>query len=133
MGVERSQRQYKGRSPKAPALQNALYSCSRRKRGTSISLALWAASKLFSSTPLKNSTQQASDSLLPTARCNKNKRYRGGVMRGYLEGWFRAYRGGAMQDLGYELPGILVPRSWMNKPTLSWRRSCVRAHKREAR
>jgi hypothetical protein len=40
-----------------PAPQNAAcYSCSLWKRGTSISLALWAASRLFSRIPLKNST-----------------------------------------------------------------------------
>src|SRR5215216_3020392 len=25
------------------------------------------------------------------------------------------HRGGAMQDLGYELPRILIPRTWVNK------------------
>ena len=38
------------------------YSCSPCKRGTSISLALWAASKLFSSTALKNSMSSWSPS-----------------------------------------------------------------------
>src|SRR5215208_5784596 len=38
--------------------------------------------------------------------------------RGYagcLEGCFQGYRGGAMQDLGYELPRILIPRTRVNK------------------
>src|SRR5215207_370942 len=43
------------------------------------------------------------------------KRCRGGVMRGYLEGWFRAYRGGAMQDVGYELRRISIPRTSVNR------------------
>jgi hypothetical protein len=34
---------------------------------------------------------------------------------GWLEGCFQAYRGGAMQDLGYELPRIPIPRRWVNK------------------
>jgi hypothetical protein len=38
--------------------------------------------------------------------------------RGYagcLDGCFQGYRGEAMQDLGYELPRILIPRTPMNK------------------
>src|SRR5215217_6967014 len=31
-----------------------------------------------------------------------------------LEGGFQRYRGGAMQDLGYELPRIPFPRTWVN-------------------
>jgi hypothetical protein len=34
---------------------------------------------------------------------------------GWLEGCFQAYRGGAMQDLGYELPRITIPRRSVNK------------------
>ena len=49
----------KGRDPVGPRPSKTsllFYSCSLWKRGTSISLALWAASRLFSSTALKNST-----------------------------------------------------------------------------
>src|SRR5215208_4048409 len=38
--------------------------------------------------------------------------------RGYtgrLDGCFQGYRGEAMQDLGYELPRILIPRTWVNR------------------
>jgi hypothetical protein len=38
--------------------------------------------------------------------------------RGYagcLDGCFQGYRGEAMQDLGYELPRILIPRTPVNK------------------
>jgi hypothetical protein len=34
---------------------------------------------------------------------------------GRLEGGLQGYRGGAMQDLGYELPRIPIPRTWVNK------------------
>jgi hypothetical protein len=34
---------------------------------------------------------------------------------GRLEGGFQGYRGGAMQDLGYERPRILIPRNQVNK------------------
>jgi hypothetical protein len=37
--------------------------------------------------------------------------------RGYtgnLDGCFQGYRGGDMQDLGYELPRIPIPRTWVN-------------------
>jgi hypothetical protein len=27
------------------------------------------------------------------------------------------YRGASMQDLGYELPRIPIPRTWVNKPS----------------
>jgi len=40
--------------------------------------------------------------------------------RGYagcLDGCFQGYRGEAMQDLGYELPRILIPRTSVNKPS----------------
>jgi hypothetical protein len=40
-------------------------------------------------------------------------------MRGYLEGWFRAYRGGAMQDLGYELPRISILGTSVNNDVLA--------------
>jgi hypothetical protein len=33
----------------------------------------------------------------------------------HLEGGLQGYRGGAMQDLGYELRGIPIPRTWVNK------------------
>ena len=39
--------------------------------------------------------------------------------RGYagcLDGCFQGYRGEAMQDLGYGLPRISIPRTWVNKP-----------------
>jgi hypothetical protein len=36
-------------------------------------------------------------------------------MRGALRGVFRRYRGGVMQDLGYELPRIETLRSKVNK------------------
>ena len=32
-----------------------------------------------------------------------------------LEGCFQGYRGGGMQDLGYELPRIPIPRTRLNK------------------
>jgi prepilin-type N-terminal cleavage/methylation domain-containing protein len=32
-----------------------------------------------------------------------------------LEGGFQGYRGGAMQDLGYELPRIHILRGWVNR------------------
>ncbi len=32
-----------------------------------------------------------------------------------LEGGLQEYRGGAMQDLGYELPKISIPRTRVNK------------------
>ena len=38
--------------------------------------------------------------------------------RGYagcLDGCFQGYRGEAMQDLGYELPRITIPRTPVNK------------------
>ena len=38
--------------------------------------------------------------------------------RGYagcLDGCFQGHRGEAMQDLGYELPRILIPRTSVNK------------------
>jgi hypothetical protein len=38
--------------------------------------------------------------------------------RGYagcLDGCFQAYRGEAMQDLGYDLPRIPIPRTPLNK------------------
>jgi hypothetical protein len=38
--------------------------------------------------------------------------------RGYagcLDGCFQGYRGEAMQDLGYELPRISIPRTSVNK------------------
>jgi hypothetical protein len=44
------------------------------------------------------------------------KRYRGGAERGRLEGAFQGYRGRAMQDLGYELPRIPIPRTRVNRP-----------------
>ena len=34
---------------------------------------------------------------------------------GYLDGCFQGYRAEAMQDLGYELRRILIPRNWVNK------------------
>jgi hypothetical protein len=34
---------------------------------------------------------------------------------GRLEGGLQGYRGGAMQDLGYELPRIPIPRTRVNK------------------
>ena len=34
---------------------------------------------------------------------------------GCLEGCFQGYRGEAMQDLGFELPRILIPRTSVNK------------------
>jgi hypothetical protein len=39
--------------------------------------------------------------------------------RGYagcLDGCFQGYRGEAMQDLGYKLPRILIPRTPVNRP-----------------
>ena len=45
--------------------------------------------------------------------------------RGYagcLEGCFQGYRGEAMQDLGYELPRIPIPRTSVNKPLYKRRR-----------
>jgi hypothetical protein len=39
----------------------------------------------------------------------------GGGYAGCLDGCFQGYRGEAMQDLGYELPRILIPRTPMNK------------------
>jgi hypothetical protein len=38
--------------------------------------------------------------------------------RGYagcLDGCFQGYRGAAMQDTGYELRRIPIPRTWVNK------------------
>jgi hypothetical protein len=35
-----------------------------------------------------------------------------------LEGGFQGYRGGAMQDLGYDLLRISIPRISVNKPKL---------------
>ena len=35
---------------------------------------------------------------------------------GYLDGCFQAYQGEAMQDLGYGLPRIPIPRTPVNKP-----------------
>jgi hypothetical protein len=43
------------------------------------------------------------------------KRYRGGAMRVAWRGGLQGYRGEAMQDLGYELPRISIPRIPMNK------------------
>jgi hypothetical protein len=37
---------------------------------------------------------------------------------GRLERGLQGYRGGAMQDLGYELPRMHIPRTWVNKPSL---------------
>jgi hypothetical protein len=34
---------------------------------------------------------------------------------GYLDGCFQGYRAEAMQDLGYELPRILIPRTPVNR------------------
>src|SRR5918992_5499313 len=34
---------------------------------------------------------------------------------GRLDGCFQGCRGEAMQDLGYELPRISIPRTWVNK------------------
>jgi hypothetical protein len=42
------------------------------------------------------------------------KRYWGGVEGGAWRGGFQGYRGGAMQDLGYELRRISIPRTWVN-------------------
>jgi hypothetical protein len=39
------------------------------------------------------------------------KRYRGGAERGTWRGGLQGYRGGAIQDLGYELPRISIPRT----------------------
>jgi hypothetical protein len=36
-------------------------------------------------------------------------------MQGAWAGVFRGYRGGAIQDLGYELPRILILRTRVNK------------------
>jgi hypothetical protein len=36
-------------------------------------------------------------------------------MQGAWSGCFQGYRGGAMQDLGYELPRIPIPRTSVNK------------------
>src|ERR671911_509328 len=35
---------------------------------------------------------------------------------GYLDGCFQGYRAEAMQDLGYELRRILIPRTLVNNP-----------------
>src|SRR5215211_7253648 len=48
--------------------------------------------------------------------------------RGYagcLEGCFQGYRGEAMQDPGYELPRISIPRTWVNKGTKVKGQSCL--------
>jgi hypothetical protein len=37
-------------------------------------------------------------------------------MQGAWTGIFQGYRGEAMQNLGYELPRISIPRRWVNKP-----------------
>src|SRR5215203_6375715 len=55
-----SNRSKKGRNPKRARPPS--YSCSPWKRGTSISLARWAARRLFSRIPLKNSTSSWSPS-----------------------------------------------------------------------
>ena len=50
--------------------------------------------------------------------------------RGYagcLEGCFQGYRGEAMQDLGYELPRIPIPRTRVNKRLLVRRRNVSKA------
>ena len=39
----------------------------------------------------------------------------GRVYAGRLEGGLQGYRGEAMQDLGYELPRIPIPRTRVNK------------------
>ena len=36
---------------------------------------------------------------------------------GYLDGCFQGYQAEAMQDLGYELPRIRIPRTPVNKPS----------------
>ena len=36
-------------------------------------------------------------------------------MQGAWSGCFQGYQGEAMQDLGYELPRILIPRTSVNK------------------
>jgi hypothetical protein len=36
-------------------------------------------------------------------------------MQGAWSGCFQGYWGGAMQDLGYELPRILIPRTSVNR------------------
>src|SRR5215217_6246388 len=39
----------------------------------------------------------------------------GGAMRNVWRGDFMGYWGVVMQDLGYELPRIPIPRTWVNK------------------
>jgi hypothetical protein len=43
-------------------------------------------------------------------------------MQGAWSGCFQGYRGEAMQDLGYELPRIHIPRTRVNKGhnTVEW-------------
>jgi hypothetical protein len=36
-------------------------------------------------------------------------------MQGAWSGCFQGYRGEAMQDPGYDLPRIPIPRTWVNK------------------
>src|SRR5919112_6389063 len=43
------------------------------------------------------------------------KRYRGGAMRSAWRGSIPGYRGGAIQDRGYELRRIPIPRTRVNK------------------
>jgi hypothetical protein len=43
------------------------------------------------------------------------KRYQGGAIQGAWSGCFQGYRGDAMQDLGYELPRIPIPRTPLNR------------------
>src|SRR5215213_4033923 len=50
---------------------------------------------------------------------------------GCLDGCFQGHRGEAMQDLGYELPRILIPRSTVhtvgsNRPTYRREEACPR-------
>jgi hypothetical protein len=42
------------------------------------------------------------------------KRYQGGAIQGAWSGCFQGYRGDAMQDLGYELRRIPLPRTPVN-------------------
>ena len=44
------------------------------------------------------------------------KLWRGGAERGAWRGGLQGYQGGAMQDVGYELPRISIPRTRVNNP-----------------